>query len=113
MAASEHKHVGELRIPAAVVVVLVLLCLGATSWAIWKWMQKPPVNSDVVAVDPPTRGGGRRAGMGEPPGKIFKRDDGLIRAFSGNFWLSVTPPTREIVLQCSSGEQWLSNDQQL
>jgi len=76
-------------------------------------MQKPSVNSDAVAVDPPSRGGGRRAMMAnEPQGRIFKREDGSIRVVSGNYWLNLTPPSREIVLYCSGGEQWLNNNQQ-
>src|SRR5437899_2550264 len=114
MSQSEHKHVGQWQIPASMMVLLVLLCVVGTSWGIWRWMQKPAVNSDAIAVDPPTRGPGRRAAMAEqPPGRIFKRDDGSIRAFNGNFWLTITPPNREMVLRCSNGEQWLSNDQQL
>src|SRR5713101_10021064 len=114
MSESEHKHVGQWRIPTAAVILLILLFLAASSWGIWRWMQKPAVNSDAVAVDPPTRGPGRRAAMGDQPsGRIFKRDDGSIRAFSGNYWLNITPPNREMVLRCSNGEQLLSNDQQL
>ena len=111
---SEHKHVGQWRIPAAIVVLLILLCLIGTGWGIWRWIQKSAVRSDAIAVDPPARGPGRRAaGAEQPPGRIFKRDDGSIRAFSGNYWLSITPPNRQIELHPSSGEQWLSNDQQL
>src|SRR5438046_10746947 len=105
---SEPKHVGQWRIPAAVVILLVLLCLAGTSWGIWRWMQKPTVNSDAVAVDPPSRGQGRRAAMADqPPGRIFKRDDGSIHAFSGNYYLTITPPSREMVARCSNGSQCL------
>jgi hypothetical protein len=77
-------------------------------------MQKPAVSSDAVAVDPPTRGSGRRAAnAAEPPGRVSKREDGSIRAFSGNYYLTITPPNREMILRCTGGEQWLSNDQQL
>ena len=110
MTQSEHKHVGEWRIPTAMVVLLIVLCVAASSWGIWRWMQKPAVNSDAVAVDPPTRGQGRRAAMADqPPGRIFKRDDGSIRAFSGNYYLTITPPNREMVMYCNSGEQWVNN----
>jgi len=61
MSQSEHKHVGQWQIPASMMVLLVLLCVVGTSWGIWRWMQKPAVNSDAIAVDPPTRGPGRRA----------------------------------------------------
>src|SRR5881227_3579941 len=94
---SEPRHVGQWRIPVAVVVLLILLCIGASSWGIWRWIQKPPVTSDAVAIDPPARFAGRRAAAGEPPGKVFKREDGTIRAFSGNYTLSVMPPNREMV----------------
>ena len=114
MTESEHKHVGQWRIPAVVVILLMLLFLTGASWGIWRWMKKPTVNSDAVAVDPPSRGSSRRAAMSaEPAGRIFKRDDGSIRAFSSNYYLTMTPPNREMILRCSNGEQWLSSDQQL
>src|SRR5258706_14700504 len=114
MSQNEPKHPGQWQIPTAVVVLLVLLFIAASSWGIWRWMQRSAVNSDAVAVDPPARGAGRRAAMGaEPPGRIFKRDDGSIRAISGNYDLTLTPPNREMVLRCSNGENSISNDQQL
>ena len=77
-------------------------------------MQKQAVNSDAVAVDPPGRGGGRRAMMAnEPQGRLFKGEDGSIRAFSGNYYFTLMPPNREIVMRCSGAEQWLNNNQQL
>ena len=109
----EHKHPGQWRIPVSVAVLLILLCAAGSVWGIWRWMQKSAVNTEAVAVDAPTRGGGRRAGPEQPPGKISKRDDGSIRAFSGNYWLYLTPPNRELTLHCGSGEQWLARDQQL
>jgi hypothetical protein len=108
----EHKHPGQWRIPVAVAVLLILLCAAGGIWGIWRWMQKTAVSAEAIAVDAP-RGQSRRQGPEQPAGKIFKRDDGSIRAFSGNYWLMVTPPNREMTLHCGSGEQWLSKDQQL
>src|SRR5258705_3640170 len=80
----EHKHPGQWRIPAAIAVLLILLSAAGGVWGIWRWMQKSAVNIEAVAVDAPTRGGGRPAGPEQPPGKNFKRDDRSIRAFIGN-----------------------------
>jgi hypothetical protein len=112
MPQNEQKHLGEWRIPSAVAVLLIALVVCGATWAIWRWMKTPPVNTDAVAVDAPTHGLGRRA-AGEPPGRIFKRDDGSIRAFCGNIWLTITPPNREMALRCGSGDDWLNKDQQL
>src|SRR3954463_15977791 len=109
----QHKHPGQWRIPVALALLLVLLCAAGGIWGIWRWMQKPPVNPEAVAVDVPAHGQGRRAGPEQLPGRIFKRDDGSIRAFSGTYWLFITPPNREMTLHCGSGEQWLNQDQQL
>jgi len=109
----EHKHVGQWRIPTALAALLILLFISSASWEIWRWMQKSQVNTDAVAVDAPTRGPGRHAAADQPPGRISKRDDGSIRAFSGNYWLTVTPPNREMSLHCGSGDEWLNKDQLL
>src|SRR4051812_17793223 len=113
MAQSEHKHVGQWRIPSALAALLIVLCVSGASWLIWRWMQRPAVTASAVVVDPPARGAGRRAGGDQPPGRIFKRDDGSIRAFSGTYWLLVSPPNRELSLRCTSGDEWLSKEQQL
>ncbi|HEV8292209.1 MAG TPA: hypothetical protein VGP94_09810 [Tepidisphaeraceae bacterium] len=116
MTHDEHRHMGHWRVPKAVGVLLILLFIAASAWGIWRWMQKSQVNADAVAVDPPARGPARgpaRRAAGEPPGRIFKRDDGSIRAFSGNFWLTIAPPNREPALHCGNGEEWLNKDQQL
>jgi len=108
-----HKHVGQWRIPMALAALLILLFVSSASWGIWRWMQKSQVNTDAVAIDAPTRGPGRRAAADQPPGRIFKRDDGSIRAFGGNYWLTITPPNREMALHCGAGDEWLNKDQQL
>jgi hypothetical protein len=112
MEQSGHKHPGQWRIPFIVAALLILLAGAAGIWGIWKWMQKPPVTAEAIVVDAPPQGQGRRA-AGELPGRIFKRDDGSIRAFSGNIWLTITPPNREMALHAGSGEEWLSKDQQV
>jgi hypothetical protein len=120
---TEHKHLGQLRIPTAVAVLLILLCLAGGVYGIWRWMQKSEVNTDAVAVDPPTRGGGRGGGGGgggggaadKQLGRVFKRDDGSIRAFSGNYWLTIVPKGTgsEMTLNAGNGDEWLNKDQQL
>ena len=108
----EHKHVGEWRIPSIAAAMLIVLVVGGASWTLWRWAQRPGVASDAVAVDGPGRGQGRRAGVEQPPGRVFKRDDS-IRAFSGNFWLTLSLPSREMTLRCASGNEWLNPEQQL
>ena len=108
----QHKHPGEWRIPVAVAVIVVLLCAAGGIWGIMRWMQNSAVSAEAIAVDAPRgQGGGWRGGSEQAPGRIMKRDDGSIRAFSGNYSLFVTKG--QMTLFCGSGEQWLSKDQQL
>src|ERR1051325_3574294 len=107
----QHNHPGQWRIPTAVGVLLILLCAAGGVWGIWRWIAKSTVNTEAVAVDAPTRGQGfGRRGQDQPQGRILKRDDGSIRAFSGNYSLYVTSANRQMTLYCGSGEQWLSKD---
>jgi len=113
MTQSEHKHVGQWRIPSGIAALFIVLFVCGATWGIWRWMQRPAVSTTAVVVDPPVRGAGRRTGGDQPPGRIFKRDDGSIRAFSANYWLSIVPPNREMSLHCGTGDEWLNKDQQV
>ncbi|HEV8605861.1 MAG TPA: hypothetical protein VGQ99_10870 [Tepidisphaeraceae bacterium] len=110
------EHIGNQRIPAALAALLIFLCVAGAAYGIWRWMQKSEVNTDAVAVDPPTRAGGRRGPTADQQfGRVFKRDDGSIRAFSGNYWLTILPQgqSRQMTLHAGNGDEWLNKDQQL
>src|SRR5689334_15713219 len=98
MAQEGTKHLGERRLPMWLALLLVLLFGGGAILGIWKLMRDEKPAVEAVAIDGPVRGARQRPARAQgiasdqlrpENAKVFKRNDGLVRAINDNYILLV------------------------